>query len=67
MEFRFTKSQLEKLSELCIDLAKALLIGSVASPVITSLIDLFTALKFGLLGLTFVYLSLKMEELKEKL
>lgn len=66
MSFYFTKGQLNKLSDFCIDISKGLLLASIAAPAI-SLISFIDSL-FGIfIGLTFLYLSLKMEELKENI
>lgn len=67
LKIKFTKSQLDKLSELCLDLSKGVFLAALAAPAISSVIDLFTSIKGLMLGLIFVYLTLMIEKIKERL
>lgn len=62
---RFTSAQLEKLSDLCIDIAKGLFLAALVVPAISSLITLLVSLRILCTGLFFTYLSLKIIEIKE--
>jgi len=57
--------QLEKLSDLFMDLAKGLFLAALAVPAITPVVTLLTSLRISITGLVFLYLSLKTIELKE--
>ena len=60
------KKQLDKLSDLFMDLAKGLFLAALAVPVLSSQATLLTTLKGVITGCVFVYLSLKTIELKEE-
>ncbi len=65
MKLNLTKGQLEKLSDLSMDVAKALLVSAVAVPIFEHAIPPLITLLSIISGLTFVILSLKLEALKE--
>ncbi|TSC86721.1 MAG: hypothetical protein G01um10147_802 [Microgenomates group bacterium Gr01-1014_7] len=67
MDFHFTNNQLNRLSDFCADMAKGLVLASVAAPAISSFVNLISFLMGILVGLTFLYLSLKIESVKENL
>ena len=60
-----TTGQLEKLSELFLDIAKGLLLASAAVPVFSSEITFLSSMKSVGVGLLFTFLSLKAIQLKE--
>jgi len=62
----FSQEQLDKLAELSLDLAKGLFLGAFTAPIISP-DSLILSLKSLLAALFFVYLSLKLIELKEVL
>lgn len=57
--------QLEKISELFLDLAKGLFLASVAVPVVTPEATLLDSIRTTLVGIFLTYLSLKIVRLKE--
>ncbi len=61
--FKLNTDQLDALSDLFLDIAKGLLLGSFALPVITN-IDFFIFVKTFTMGMIFGYFSLKLIELK---
>ncbi|MBA3724576.1 MAG: hypothetical protein H0W89_06875 [Candidatus Levybacteria bacterium] len=63
MDFNF--AQLDKLSELFLDLAKGLFLAGIAVPVIATEISLLDSFKSMFVGLFLTYLSLRIVKLKE--
>ncbi|MBI3576645.1 hypothetical protein HY086_01245 [Candidatus Gottesmanbacteria bacterium] len=62
---RFSAGQLEKLAELFIDIAKGAILGSLVAPAIGQISSVISVLRGLLIGVAFMYLSLKAVELKE--
>ena len=63
MEFR--NEQLEKLSNLCMDLAKGLFLTALAIPAFSPNATMMISIKSTAAGIIFTYFSLKIIELKE--
>lgn len=61
----FTKSQVGKLSELFLDIAKAMFIAAFSLPVISPAISLLISLKMLVTGTFCIYLVLKLVEIEE--
>jgi len=61
-----SKEQLEKLSDLFIDIAKGLLLASLAVPAFTSVKDILSSIKLFIIGIAFIYFSLSICQQKEK-
>lgn len=62
---KLSHRQLDKLSELFLDLAKAAFISSFAVSVIYPLLATIITIKMIALGATFLFMSLKIVELQE--
>jgi len=58
MIITLNSAQMTKVSDLCMDLAKGLLLASFIAPSINSFITLIQVLKSTITGLLFVYISL---------
>lgn len=63
----FSTEQIDKLSNLFLDLAKGLFLSAIAIPVLSPQLTFFISLKGIITGLVFTYLSLKILESKEAL
>jgi hypothetical protein len=62
----FTNGQLEKLSELSLDIAKGLFLTSFAVPAIYDQATLLASLRSFGVALTFVYIGIRIEGMKGK-
>lgn len=62
---QFTPLQYEKLSELCLDIAKALYIGALAIPVVFSSVTFFRSIYAVIVASFFMYLSIAFIKRKE--
>jgi len=58
--------QILKLSDLCMDLAKGLLLSSIVTPLFSSIITTLVVLRSIAVGFGFIYISLKLLELKKE-
>ncbi len=65
MIFVLSAKQLERLSELFIDIAKGVFLSALAVPIIDKNATFLEALRTTIAGLLFTYLSLKATELQE--
>lgn len=63
---QFTQGQLDRLSNLCLDIAKAMFITSLAGPVVISAITMMNSLRILFLGIGFTYISLFIQQAKEQ-
>ena len=66
MKLNLNKGQLEKLSDLSMDIAKGLIVSAFVVPIFEHSISLAGSLFSSAVGLLFVALSLTMEKEKEK-
>jgi hypothetical protein len=64
---RFNREQMDKLSDLFMDLAKGLFLAGLAGPAISSQINFLLSLKSIITAVMFLYFSLKAIEVKEVL
>ena len=62
---RLSKGQLNKLSDLFMDIAKGLLLAAVAVPTLVKEATIFESIRSTLVGLFFVYLALKTTAIAE--
>lgn len=59
-------SQILKLSDLCMDLAKGLYLASFLAPSLNSMISLFNVMRSLIAGVILTYISLKLLTIKEE-
>jgi len=64
--FRWNDHQLEKLSELFLDIAKGLFLASFVVPAISTLATLINSVKTVVVATLFTYMSLKIVEFKKE-
>lgn len=67
MEIKLSDSQIDKLSDLLIDIAKGIFLATIIGPGISSLFSIFTMMKALSVGLLFTYLSLKLLDMKKEI
>lgn len=64
--FRWSDTQLEKLSELFLDIAKGLFLASFVVPAVSSLATVINSVKTVAVAALFTYMSLKIVEFKKE-
>lgn len=62
---RLSTGQLEKLADLFMDIAKGAILAALVTPAISHVSDVISVVRGLLIGVAFIYLSLKTVELKE--
>jgi len=66
MEVKLSNPQIDKLSDLLIDIAKGLFLATIIGPGITSLFSIITMIKALSVAFLFTYLSLKLLDIKKE-